>query len=555
MATINLLSNGGFERNSDWAVELSAHYVTDVQNPGNRRLRCTHYGSVEHYHAQQNFSLIPGKSYTVKFHTTFTSSKEVTVNVHCIARNSQSILATKMYTVPKTNMTTGTKSFIFTIPNWSDDRVLATILLTTTRLSGNTTTNVWLDNIEVLGDSSWFTIASRGSGDNQLLNGNFEENENWILTGNAVYSSASPYEGVKCLCYPINTSTNRQSACQSLRIVRGKPYTLSFMAKRMGTKDLWASITYCDSSGLWTSLNMGSLLERTCEAYTLQTYTFTINENASLDTINVYLNAGDYTGGTAEAYIDDVQLRGETPSAFIPGHYVQTKANARLYNSTNIDNEINYGAFPAGAKFILDGFDKYGETNLLRLKFGNKYGQTIIAYAKESSCTATETMSQSQAKQRAISIALSLIGVKEGNLGLGGAYCQNFLYWLCGATGIPPISMPYPDPDVIEPNYELCGPTRAWFMQQNRYYPRNIENPSETRLPQPGDFVYYAGESEEQSSHVGLVIESNESMGTYFAIEGDVENNEVRSVTGNYQTGVCDTHGRTVHGFAVPLWT
>lgn len=572
MGSINLINNGSFENDTGWVFfgHDATSYVTDVHYEGNRSLRCTQVTTGETYHVSTyDIYLVPGKTYHVKFHATFQYERNITVNISCIPMDGGGPFPNGKYTIPLEHTVTGMKSYELTIPNSSDERVRVSFLISTSWLSGSTMTNVWLDALEVLGDSNWFTPVDRGTGDDQLVNGNFETTEGWSFTSDAGYSATTPFEGAKCLRFPINTTTNRQMASQTVRILRGSPYTLSLMAKRIGAKDLWAHYTYTDANGTAQFIPLPSLINSTSELYTLQVYSpFTVPADASSDQITLTLNAGDYTGGTADAYIDDVQLRGPAALPFTVGNYGETLGNEaglgiRLYKTPDTGNDLNYHVLPVGSTFIIGDSGvidaKTGNANLVALKYGDANGNTISAYGRSQDIQDTGNVADATVKERVFKIAESLIGAVGDNLGLPGNYCQTFLYWLCGATGLTLSDMPcYENPPTPGRNYAECGPARMYFEDRNQYHAINLANPDATYTPQEGDFVYYREQDPDDlqaSAHVGMIFAVNENNGTYEAIEGNVgENGQILFVYGNYRTGVCETHSRIAQGFAHPSW-
>jgi hypothetical protein len=82
-------------------------------------------------------------------------------------------------------------------------------------------------------------------------------------------------------------------------------------------------------------------------------------------------------------------------------------------------------------------------------------------------------------------------------------------------------------------------------------------------VPNVSDLVYYEGEHEGESSHVGLVIDVGTNVyyaNEYTSIECNLSDH-VKRVFGNYVSGQCrndgenSDSGRIAQGFATPLWT
>ena len=239
---------------------------------------------------------------------------------------------------------------------------------------------------------------------------------------------------------------------------------------------------------------------------------------------------------------------GSTSGNYTAGHLGQfntTKIYVRKAASTNA---ANYGTLaPNTCKFIISGTEQgssvNGNTTWVKIRYGTASGGNVTAYV-HSNFIDDVGAPKTTAKDRCIEIAQSLKSVSGANLGLGGDWCQNFIYWLCGACGKTVAKMPY--------NQSECGPARDYFKVAGQGTWNALGS---GYAPQPGDLVYYTSSTANASSHVVLVTGrgSNSFASTgYTSIEGNL-GGIVKECKGNYLSGECDNN-KTVQGFATPLW-
>lgn len=245
-----------------------------------------------------------------------------------------------------------------------------------------------------------------------------------------------------------------------------------------------------------------------------------------------------YTGGGGSG----------TTGSYTAGHFGQinaTKVYVRKAASTKADH---YGMLGSSTcKFIISGTEQgssvNGNTTWVKIRYGTASGGNVTAYV-HSNFIDDIGMPKNTAKERCIDIAKSLKKVSGPNLGLTGAWCQDFIYWLCGACGKTVAKMPY--------NQSQCGPARDYFKVAGQGTWHALGS---GYVPQAGDLVYYTSSTANASSHVGLVTSSgaNSYASTgYTSIEGNLDNT-VKECMGNYLSGACNNN-KTVQGFATPLW-
>ena len=216
---------------------------------------------------------------------------------------------------------------------------------------------------------------------------------------------------------------------------------------------------------------------------------------------------------------------------FPTGNIGKTAANnVTIYNSAAVSNS-NMGRFPAGCKFIIEGVDG----SFVRVKFGTKNGTTVSRWISTSDFENVGTPT-SGAKNRMCEIGQSLIGLSGPNLGLGGDYCQNFIYWLAGASSLSPVNLPY--------GSGYCSDALSWFNSRNEYFLRGAKS------PQKGDLVFYRTSGYTDVAHVGLVYAVDANY--CYSVEGNINGGYVGTAWGGLNTGSCSHSGKYVLGFARP---
>ena len=241
-----------------------------------------------------------------------------------------------------------------------------------------------------------------------------------------------------------------------------------------------------------------------------------------------------YSGGSGGGDSYTVDKFGATNTAAV---FVRKSAGGIAYSTTE--------KLRLGSTFLIAGTTGSGSNTWVKIRYGTATGGTTDAYISATYFDELASTTPSTAKERCLQIAKSLEGVHETVLGLSGECCQQFIYWLCGSCGKTVNDMPYGE--------DICGDARDYFKENNKgtWHPLN-----EGYVPQPGDLVYYTSSTAGASSHVGLVTgNGSNSFATtgYTSVECNLSN-RVRACKGNYQTGECD-NGKTVQGFATPLWT
>ena len=187
---------------------------------------------------------------------------------------------------------------------------------------------------------------------------------------------------------------------------------------------------------------------------------------------------------------------------------------------------------------------KHGNSTWVKVRYGTSALNSTVAYIHSAFFDELPS-TPSTAKDRCIKIAMSLDQVHETVIGLSGNCCQQFIYWLCGASGKTVNNMPYSE--------SYCGPARDYFNNRNEYRQWN-SNWAASNRPYSGNLVYYGTPGASTSPHVGLIVDVNTSAKTYTSIECNLSD-RIKRCSGSYLTGYCSDNGYNVQGFAAPSWS
>lgn len=238
---------------------------------------------------------------------------------------------------------------------------------------------------------------------------------------------------------------------------------------------------------------------------------------------------------------------GTTTSSFTSGHFGRTNTTGVNVRKEAKKSAAGYGQVKKGSTFYIEGVVTggaiNGNTDWVKIRYGTVSGGNVSAYIHSSFFEDIGTPFSS-AKDRCITIAKSLAENTGANLGLGGDWCQNFIYWLCGACGKTVTCMSF--------DKAKCGEARN-AMVNNKGATWTVW--SAGTLPEVGDLVYYGVRGSSGSSHVGLVVAVNKTGKTYTSIEGNISVNGTKYVkqrTGDCSAGTCSK--LTIQGFLTPAW-
>ena len=190
------------------------------------------------------------------------------------------------------------------------------------------------------------------------------------------------------------------------------------------------------------------------------------------------------------------------------GKLIKTNVNVRSDASTSA---ATMGQFPYGTKFVISGTRTGvmvdGSTLWVSVYFGNVYGNVLTKFI-HSSCIEDQGYGAAyDTKSRFLEIAKSQTNLTGALLGLGGDWCQNWMYWLAAATGRKPSKLPY--------GQSFVSGGLAYFLRI-----------ALGNAPQIGDWVYYTKTwNGTVPSHVGLVTSVNTSARTFGTHEGNIQRN------------------------------
>ena|GEM_PF-3191925 len=387
---------------------------------------------------------------------------------------------------------------------------------------------------------------------NLIKNGEFNQSsQNWLTygwySGNTIefLPTGGLSGGCAKLTVPSTGDPGQSIISQMIPLIGGHTYKLEFYAKRVSNVDVWVSI-FANGQNTFSPSFANNIPPN--GGYKKLSYTFTVTgQSEQVRLVKLSLIAGS-SGGTA--WFDSVSLSDNSGSTnqFDPTKYVETLANARIFKTPDSTNNDNYGSFHAGALFVFDGI----ENNMVRILFGNANGTTQYAYIKKNSCKSSSIPIEEIPNLRMATIAKSLVGAYGVNLGLGGDYCESFVHWLAGASGLP---------HEVYTGSNYCGPAVQYYNSIGAYDVRAEQSPL---YMFEGDVVYYNvtnfGTGNIQAAHAGFIVEdSYANSNQYLAVEGNVgeknRNNQgkIAFVRGNKTTGLNDTHNRTLHGVAHPF--
>ena len=528
MAQVNLLNNSGFERiDDDWNILSSASITTETSAEGNRSLRCMHVGDGRVWHAAQSRMVVPGKTYTLKLHLTHNAAKNVRAYIIINIRNTTGSTLLKTINIADfaNNPTDGYKTYQFSVDNYTEPYVNFTLYLYSNKVVGTADGAIWYDCVQLMGDDGWFLSGDRGSGNNLLMNGDFETDGGWAYSGSAGKVNHNSYAGSSCLRLPALSGTQYAHVYQNVRIVRGGTYTLSFFAKRFGRKDIWPILSYWNAQAQKRGLG-AAMRPSTSETYTLQTYQFTVPIDSISEGIVIEIYGGMKTvggGPQGEAYIDDVQLRGPMPTPPQPQALYGIVANVPSDQTVTVRHAANtssgyLGHWKNGAKFAILGAQGDG----VRIRWGKDWDANTHAPTEDAWINSdfVETINMPTLfVDRYVEMALSFVGHPGSAWGYNdnNSWCQSFINNMAISAGLQNVESKI----LINSNTWDCY---TWLMQNGQYTSEDLAN-CELRK---GDWIYYRYNTSDNTSHVGIIT--------------DVDGRLIKTVAGNVITSSSQPH-------------
>lgn len=242
-------------------------------------------------------------------------------------------------------------------------------------------------------------------------------------------------------------------------------------------------------------------------------------------------SSGGSTGGDEGSGGD---TGGGDDTTFQAGHFGRTtKTGVRVRLTPGSDDFVQV---VKGSMFYIEGTVTgptiSGSTSTLwvKVRFGKGDGTYESRYIHSSCFGDTLTITNS-VKTRIVAIAQTLVNNTGGNLGMGGDWCQRFIYWLCAASGMS-ASMPYSE--------GYCGQARLAMVNS---YGAQWHQRGDGYIPSAGDLIYFGELNSNVSSHVGLVYQGGNSFKT---VEGNLSD-KVQLREGSVSAGECGD--RSYQGF------
>lgn len=235
------------------------------------------------------------------------------------------------------------------------------------------------------------------------------------------------------------------------------------------------------------------------------------------------------TGGNTDSGTED----GDTET-YIAGRFGRTtKTGVRVRTSPGSGSFVQV---VKGSMFYIEGtqtgptISGSSSTLWVKIRFGTGNGTHETRYI-HSSCFGNTLAIAPSAKTRIVAIAQTLVNNTGSNLGMGGDWCQRFIYWLCAASGLT-VSLPFDE--------GYCGRARLAMV---RSYGAKWHQRGDGYVPAAGDLIYFGELGAETSSHVGLVYQGGSSFKT---VEGNLSD-KVQLREGTVGTGKCSN--RSYQGF------
>ena len=234
--------------------------------------------------------------------------------------------------------------------------------------------------------------------------------------------------------------------------------------------------------------------------------------------------SGSSTGGGSTGSDDD--------PTYTTGHFGRTtKTGVRLRTSPDSNSFVQV---VQGSMFYIEG-TKAGPTITgssstlwVKVRFGKGDGTHESRYVHSSCFGNTLTITDS-VKTRIVAIAQTLVNNTGSGLGMSGDWCQRFIYWLCGASGMNVSGLPYSE--------GYCGRARLAMVNSGK---GTWHQRGDGYVPSAGDLIYYGELNSDTSRHVGIVVIGGNDFKTVEGNMGGNENgslNKVKLCTGSVSSG------------------
>lgn len=396
--------------------------------------------------------------------------------------------------------------------------------------------------------------------ENLLLNSGFETNSNWRLTAGAAYASNNAYEGSRCLSFLSQGTSATQYCHQSVRVVRGKNYVLSFYAKRIGNMRVWMSAGYMISQTEQRHFyDVNLSLTDTYQKFTLP---FTMPLDAYSDIVEIGIMGGYGPSASDAAWVDKAELVGEAPLPDPSKCFADVECNfsgLKIRSAQVIDESNVLGYWPNGRLAVVETIP--GNELWMRCKWKNSDAFVSKAFLRNirpmpSEITYYDLLTSIADKELTVTHALKFYGPNLANPN-DVDWCHYFADWFTGHWCWEYVTIPdvsncrdgvirfLQDGKFVFVNGWHKQDVKRHTSQTSQYMDgENLNSFEASYVPQLGDYVYLRkspGETgyvqTETSYHVGVVTNVTR-YGTGYkvtAIEGNVTgnyaNNSVQYIT------------------------
>lgn len=200
---------------------------------------------------------------------------------------------------------------------------------------------------------------------------------------------------------------------------------------------------------------------------------------------------------------------------YITGHFGHTtKPGVRLRTSPGSNSFVQV---VQGSMFYIEGTETgpaitgSSSTLWVKVRFGKGDGTHKSCYI-HSSCFGHTLIVTASVKTRIVAIAQTLVNNTGSSLGMSGDWCQRFIYWLCGASGMNVSGLPYCE--------GYCGRARLAMVNSGK---GTWHQRGDGYVPSAGDLIYYGKLDSDTSRHVGIVVVGGNDFKT---IEGNMGGNK-----------------------------
>ena len=330
---------------------------------------------------------------------------------------------------------------------------------------------------------------------NMINNGSFEKNSGWAYLTNAEYSTQNKRSGTRCMKANIVDGQSARFG-QSIHVVPGGVYKIRLWAKWEHARQFQITVRHlrCDvNNSVYSHYNANA--DMTSSNYQFYEFTHAVPSNAS-EQIEITIYAQCYNSpdnnNSGTYWFDDIELVGPTPTKAY-----QFRAR-EPFNVRRVQGNTIIGEMPTDRMFY--AYYENGDKLLLNWPstgrpacYINRDTTYVVGILYDDVWSLSE---------RVKFIALSEQNRTKTGFGsntITGAWCQTFVNWVaCFANA----------PD--DPIYHESGCTsQVTTLLGFRFHPVG----SEGYNPQPGDWVYYHDDNEDDpnvvASHVGLIISNN----------------------------------------------